>query len=337
LHWHMTDDFAFPVSLPGFPELAAKGALSPNAIYSPETVRDLVAYAKARGVKILPELDIPGHTTSWFYAHPELMGDAVNSTDPTRPETYDFLKAVINDTIHLFQTNIIHLGGDELADAWNTAPINQWMKTNNMYSHADLVQYWVGKINNIGQELGVTIIMWEDFLPSLKGTLSAVYPNIEWQIWMKSSADAADFASSNPNTIFATDFYLDHLDKTWTVLYSNGQRLVSNSNQNIAGGEACMWGEWVDDSNILSRTWPRAAAVAETLWSHPSNTAGGPSGALLRLAKWRCRMKEYFGYTFIEPLGQVRVSEPEIEMTWHTDKSQWYCPETDLASTNSTR
>ena len=330
LHWHMTDDFAFPVSLPGFPELAAKGAFSSKTIYSSATVRDLVKYANERGVKILPELDMPGHTTSWFYSHPELMGDALNATDPTRPETFDFLKAVINDTVNLFQTKFIHLGGDELDKAWDTAPIIEWMKANNMKTHADLVQYWMSKIDKIAQDLGITVILWEDFIPSLKESFRNDYPNIRWQMWMKSTSDSAVFASSTPHTIFSTNFYLDHLDKKWPNLYTFGQEISNQALDVLGGGEACMWGEWVDDTNILPRTWPRAAAVAETLWSHPANTAGGPSVALLRLAKWRCRMIEFWGYNFIEPLGQVSVSDPEIEMTWHTDKSQWHCRETDL-------
>ena len=328
LHWHLVDDFGFSVSLPSFPELASKGAISQYAIYTPATVRELIAYARARGVIIMPELDIPGHSSRWFLSHPELMGIAENGIDPTRPETYEFLKLVIADTVDLFQTNVIHLGGDELYDAWSTAAINVWMKSNSMYSHSDLVHYWLTKMNDIAKDLNITVIMWEDFLPLVKAW-SGQYTHIKWQMWMRSSGETA--AVALPNKVFSTDFYLDHIDKNWVHFYEKGRDFAKNANGNIAGGEACMWGEWVDDTNILQRTWPRAAAIAETLWSHPDNTQGGFGTALLRLVKWRCRMMEFFGYKFIEPLGQVTPSNPEIPMTWGTDQSQWWCPETDFA------
>ena len=327
LHWHLTDDHSFPIWLPSIPELADKGAYSPRAIYSPESVREIVAYANDRGIKILPEIDVPAHTVSWFKSHPELTGMANDVMDPTSPITYNFIREVVNDVVDLFNTKVIHLGGDEVDNAWNTRGINDWLERNKM-TPSDLIHEWIRGIHEIAVKLDIRVIMWEDFLERIDDSAATVkekYPRISWHMWKRSWPKTQEFSATNQGTIFSSSFYLDHLDLKWSDLYSVDLR--EDASAKMAGAEACMWGEWVDESNVLQRTWPRAAAVAERLWTQ---TQEDFSTATKRLAKFRCRMREFWDHRFIEPLGSARADKPDEEWSTHTDKAQWYCPEADL-------
>jgi hexosaminidase len=328
LHWHLTDDHSFPLSLPRYPELAQMGAYSPRAIYSEASVRDIVQYAYKRGVKILPEVDVPGHTDSWFKSHPEWSGIADGVLDPTRNETYIVLENIFGDIKELFKTPVIHIGGDEVDNGWNTPGINAWLKKQSM-SQSGLIVHWLSKMHAIATNLKITFIMWGDFVNKIPEVDSSKYPQIKWQMW-ESYWDwtrTREFAETHrTGTLFSTDFYLDHLELDWTKLYSVDLGIDRPSG--IDGAEACMWGEWVDESNVLQRTWPRAAAVGELLWS--PKQSGGFASATMRLAKWRCRLREFWDYKFIEPVGQARVASPDNEWKWNTDKAQWYCPESDL-------
>jgi hexosaminidase len=331
LHWHLTDDHSFPLSLPFFPDLAQMGAYSSRAIYSPDSVRDIVQYAHERGVQILPEIDVPGHTVSWFKARPEYKGKASDVLDPTRVELYADLEAIFADVKELFKTPFIHIGGDEVDNGWDTADIQEWVADQQKTQPGfNLIVYWLDKMHSIATNLDITFIMWGDFVSKIPQVDLRLYPRIKWHMWQSSWgwAETSKFATTNSGTIFSTDFYLDHLELDWTKLYSVD--LGSEPPIGVAGAEACMWGEWVDESNVLQRTWPRAAAVGELLWS-PRQDGGFPS-ATMRLAKWRCRMREFGGYRFIEPVGPARVNNPAEKWKWGTDKAQWYCPESDLVN-----
>ena len=112
MHWHIVDSQSFPCGSDRFPQLAQKGAYSPRAIYSPEDMRDLVAYARLRGVRIMPEWDIPGHG-SWGKGMPSIMGcDIV--LDPTQNATYDFLNTFFSEMMTIFTDEYVFLGGDEV-------------------------------------------------------------------------------------------------------------------------------------------------------------------------------------------------------------------------------
>jgi hexosaminidase len=284
----------------------------------------------------MPEIDIPGHTLSWFKSHPELQGMAKEAIDPTNEKSYEFIERLLKSVSHLFETRVIHLGGDEFLSAWDTPGIQSWMEANNIPTKADLIIYWLNRVNRIAKKLELKVWMWEDYLSVVPKDMldqhKEDWSQIRWQMWQKNLHDSEFFGRDYGRpVIFSTDFYLDHLQLDWSALYSVPMRSVNGGG--VMGAEACMWGEWVDDSNFISRVWPRAAAVAEALWTAPSEAVA--SHATMRLAKWRCREKEIFGHDRIEPVGQVSVDNPSKQWIWHTDKSQWYCDETDLVRGSS--
>lgn len=134
LHWHIVDSQSFPCGSDRYPLLAAKGAYAPKAVYSPNDMRELVAYAKLRGVRVMPEWDIPGHG-SWGKGMPSVMGcDIV--LDPTQDATYTFLNAFLSEMMTIFEDEYVFLGGDEVqASCWDQNPaIVKWLHQKNMTS-----------------------------------------------------------------------------------------------------------------------------------------------------------------------------------------------------------
>ena len=328
LHWHIVDDHSFPLHLKSFPELSAMGAYSSRAIYSPSQIREIIEYAASRGILVVPEIDIPGHTESWMKSHPELQGDAQGAIDPTRDETYDFLKTILKEVKSLFSTDVfetsrprIHLGGDETWNAWDTPGIKRWMHDHGMDSKGDMVSYWLDRLDEVANDIGIEIMLWEDFLADQHKQRLGV----TWQFW-QSHLNNTGISLGQP-VVYSTQFYLDHLDLRWEELYAVNMTAAAS---NVVGGEACMWGEYVDRSNHFQRVWPRTAAVAERLWCGDKCSLDPSQTASARLSKWRCRMVEFMGYPHIEPVGQTPVAQPDQDWTWHTDKEQWYCGEHDL-------
>jgi hexosaminidase len=125
MHWHVTDAESMPIQSQRFPMLHEKGAFGPKAFYSTAQIEELVTYAAQRGVRVLPEFDMPGHNYAYFLGKPELMCECPNtlapistefwkaSFDPTNPELYDFLDAFLGEMTSRFPEQILHLGGDE--------------------------------------------------------------------------------------------------------------------------------------------------------------------------------------------------------------------------------
>jgi hexosaminidase len=169
LHWHIVDMQSFPCGSDKYPQLAEKGAYSSNAVYSTSDMRDIVAYGKARGVRIMPEWDIPGHG-SWGKGMPEIMGcDIV--LDPTNMSTYDFLNTFFGEMMTIFEDEYVFLGGDEVDyTCWDANPkIASWLKKNNMSSY-QLQQYFWAQVK-------------ERVLPvSLKGRTISIWENDKLQI-----------------------------------------------------------------------------------------------------------------------------------------------------------
>jgi len=147
LHWHITDSQSFSFESKSFPELTRLGAYGDEYVYSETTVRELVEYARIRGVRIIPELDAPAHvgegwqfapgTVLCFKAKPWrefCLEPPCGQLDPTNDQVYDILGGVYTDMIRAFNSTFLHMGGDEVNfNCWNSSQtIQKWLEARNL-------------------------------------------------------------------------------------------------------------------------------------------------------------------------------------------------------------
>ncbi|KAJ0176837.1 hypothetical protein K1T71_008016 [Dendrolimus kikuchii] len=306
LHWHIVDDQSFPYESRSFPDLSRLGAYNKLMIYEVKDINMIIDHAKHRGVRIIPEFDVPGHTRSWGVAFPNILtkcynGDKViglGPMDPTKNTTYKLLHGLISEVQSLFPDRYFHVGGDEVdLDCWKSNPdIVEYMKQNNLTSAAQLHALFMRNVIPLLGNKSLPIVWQEVFdenVPLSPYTIIQVWKGY-WQ------SEIIRILSAGHKVIFSSAWYLDHLKSggDWVEFYSTNPRKMAawyDSDidvSNIVGGEACMWGEVVDDNNVMSRIWPRASAVAEKLWS--SETPDHPDNMVYRrLEEHACRMNRY--------------------------------------------
>jgi hexosaminidase len=264
-----------------FPKLHQLG--SDGHFYSQADVRRIVDYARDRGIRVVPEFDVPGHTTSWFVGYPELAsargpfqierkwGIFEPTLDPTRDEIYTFLDGFIGEMAALFPDEYFHIGGDEVLDAeWLHNPaIQAFSKKNGLKNSAELHAYFNRRVQAVVRKHGKKMIGWDEVLsPGLSNDTVI-------QSW-RGQQSLADAARKGYRGILSYGYYLDHMDSSafhYSIDPLSGEASQLNSEQaaHILGGEACMWSEYVTEETVDSRLWPRAAVVAERLWS-PAST-----------------------------------------------------------------
>jgi len=276
-HWHLSDDQGFRAESKRFPKLQQLG--SDGLFYTQDQIRDVIASAHERGIRVVPEFDVPGHTTSWLVGYPELAsapgpysierrwGVFDPALDPTRESTYEFLDVFIGEMAALFPDSYFHIGGDEVTGKqWmSSARIRAFMRKHGLKTADDLQAYFNGRLQKIVAKHGKKMEGWDEILrPDLP-------KNVVVQSWRgpKSLRDAARQVFP---AILSAGYYLDHMEpasKLYSVDPVSGDAAALSGEQKarILGGEIAMWGEFVSPENVDSRIWPRAAAVAERLWS----------------------------------------------------------------------
>ena len=279
LHWHLTEDQGFRVECKTFPKLYKDG--SNGQYYTRQQIREIIKYANDRGIRVVPEFDMPCHTTSWFVGYPRYasapgpykiqdhFGVFNPVFDPTKKPTYRFLNKFFKEMTKLFPDPYMHIGGDENNGVqWNRNPhIQKFMKDHDMKTDMELQTYFINKVSHILQKYGKKTIGWDEILePGVPK--SAV---IESWRGKKSLYKAAE---QGHGAILANGYYIDLL-KPASHHYLNdpippGENLPDSVKKNILGGEATMWSELVTPFTIDSRIWPRTAAIAERLWSPDS-------------------------------------------------------------------
>jgi hexosaminidase len=276
-HWHLSDDQGFRVESKRFPRLQAAG--SDGNYYTQDEIRHIVAYARDRGIRVIPEFDIPGHTQSWFPGYPELSSEPGQYTigrtwgvydpvmDPTVESTYQFLDTFLGEMTQLFPDPYFHIGGDEVnGRAWNRSErIKAFAKDHNLDGPHGLQVYFNQRLLKILDRYGKIMVGWDEILhPDLPA--AAVI-----QSW-RGPKSLADAAAKGHRGILSSGYYLDHLSSA-SLHYSvdpldgPAAQLTPEQMALILGGEACMWAEYVNAETVDSRIWPRMAAIAERFWS----------------------------------------------------------------------
>jgi hexosaminidase len=278
LHWHLSDDQGFRAESKVFPKLTGLG--SDGMFYTQAEIRDVIAYAHDRGIRVMPEFDIPGHSRSWFLGYPELssgpgpytLEDGDPIMDPTRETTYKFLEKFIAEMAKLFPDAYFHIGGDEVdGKQWNANPqIQAFIHAHGMKNNQDLQAYFNQRLQKIVARNHKTMVGWDEILhPDLPKTI-VVH---SWR-GQKSLAEAA---KQGYNGLLSYGYYLDLMwpaARHYAVdpMSGEGANLTPEEQKRILGGESCQWAEWVTPENVDSHIWPRNGAIAERLWSPQSVT-----------------------------------------------------------------
>lgn len=279
LHWHLSDDQGIRVESHVFPELQRRG--SEGEYYTQAQIRAVVAYARDRGIRVVPEFDMPGHSLAFVAAYPWLASapgpyrvldrvggyDAV--LDPTRERTYRFIDRFMGEMTRLFPDPYWHIGGDEVVGrAWNqSARIAAFKQRHHLKDNAALQAYFNQRLARIVTRHHRRMIGWDEVLhPDLpRGTVVQSWRGTKYL----GQATAMGFQG-----ILSAPYYLDAM-KPADVTYladplPTNVGLTPAQAALVLGGEACMWAELVSPATIDSRLWPRLAAVAERFWSPAS-------------------------------------------------------------------
>src|ERR1700693_4336967 len=277
LHWHLSDDQGFRVESKKFPKLTQAG--SDGMFYTQADIREFSAYAHDRGIRVMPEFDMPGHTRSWYLGYPELSSGAGPYTlegggidpimDPTRESTYKFLEKFIAEMAKLFPDAYFHIGGDEVdGKQWDANPkIQEFIHGHGMKNNQDLQTYFNQRLEKIVAKNHKTMVGWDEILhPDLPKTIVV-------QSW-RGQASLAAAAKQGYRGLLSYGYYLDLM---WPAarhyaidpMADAAATLTPEENKLILGGESCQWAEWVTPENIDSHIWPRNAVIAERLWSPP--------------------------------------------------------------------
>jgi len=276
-HWHLSENQGFRVESKKYPKLHELG--SDALYYTQDEIRDLVAYARDRGIRVVPEFDMPGHSTAWFVGHPELAsgqgpyaierkwGIFDPAMDPTNEKVYKFLDDLIGETARVFPDHYFHIGGDEVnGKEWDANPkIQVFMKAHGIKNNEALQAYFSGRVQKLVTKHGKTVIGWDEVL------VEGVPKDIVIQSW-RGQASLAKAAKQGYRGILSNGYYLDlgwSAARHYAVdpMSGDAANLSLQEKQRILGGESCMWAEYVNPENVDSRIWPRNAAIAERFWS----------------------------------------------------------------------
>ena len=279
-HWHLSDDQGFRAESKIYPKLTGLG--SNGEFYTQDQMREVVEYARARGIRVVPEFDIPGHTVSWMVAYPQIAsskgpfhlpdvaGIHDEALDPTRESTYVFLNRFIGEMTKIFPDAYFHIGGDEVnGEVWTSNPrIASFMKRKGFEKPSQLQTYFSQRVVRIVELHGKKPIGWDEVL------VPGLPKNVLVQSWRGVDSLAAG-ARQGYRGILSAPYYLDGMKTNETHYLADpipaDTTLTAEQQKLILGGEVCMWAEQLDERTIDSRIWPRTAVMAERFWSPQSD------------------------------------------------------------------
>lgn len=233
-------------------------------VYLQDDVAKVIEYARLRGIRVMPEFDTPGHTRSWGVSHPELLTQCMGEyegklgpMDPTKPQVYDFLEQLFQELVDVFPDKYLHLGGDEVGfECWQSnTNISSYMIQNNITKYEQLEEVFIQKIVDMVDDLKANSIVWQEvYVNGVRLPRKTVV-----HVWTGDRFRLLDqITREGRPALLSSCWYLDHLSTggDWKKFYMCDPHDFSGSEEQrrlVLGGEACMWSEVVDNSNILQR------------------------------------------------------------------------------------
>jgi hexosaminidase len=313
-HWHLTDDHGWRIEIKQYPRLTEVGAwrsgggfgFDPHAtsaygpdgryggFYTQNDIREVVKYAAARHITIVPEIEMPGHSSAALAAYPQysctggpfepaMTAGIFNGIyDPADEATFRFLAGVLAEVIRLFPGNYIHIGGDEVPkDTWkNSADCQALMRREGLKNEEELQSWFIRRIEKIVNARGRSIIGWSEIL---QGGLARNAAVMDWIGGAKEAAGAGHNVVMTPTAYCYFDFYQssNHAAEpkapTWggplTLEKVYGYdpmpaNLPPELQAHILGAQGNMWTEQIPNfKQVEYMFFPRACALAEVTWS----------------------------------------------------------------------
>lgn len=297
--------------------MSTLGAFPPSALhqYTVGQVRSVIDYARARGIRVMPEFDTPGHSSSWGAAMPQLLTQCYDNEsqpivdknynapfDPTHESLYAFLAQLFQEIFDRFPDTYVHLGGDEVDfTCWKSNPqIRTWMANQNYGDdYAKLQSYYQARLlktlNATKSANQHEFVVWQEVFDNGAKLNNQSIVHV-WYVDERWHNKMAQVTAAGFKALLSSCWYLNLIryGEDWVDYYKCDPHNFNGTDAQkrlVVGGEVTMWSEYVDGTNLLSRTWPRAAVVAERLWSNASSTQD-VDDARMRLRSQRCRMIE---------------------------------------------
>lgn len=218
-HWHLTDDQGWRFASERYPRLQQQA--SDGQFYTVQQMKELVAYASQRGIRVVPEIDLPGHASAIAVAYPELIsapgpyqmqrgwGVHQPTLDPGNEQVYQFVDALIGEMAAIFPDPYLHIGGDEVDPAqWKSSPdIQAFMRKNNLEDTHALQAYFNQRLELILEKYQRRMVGWDEiYHPSLPRTIVI-------QSWQGPDSLGAS-AQDGYQGVLSTGFYLDQPQST---------------------------------------------------------------------------------------------------------------------------
>ncbi|MFN8139938.1 MAG: family 20 glycosylhydrolase [Fimbriimonadales bacterium] len=346
-HWHLVDDGGWRIEIKKYPKLTSIGAWrtelpvvwdyskmefpGPDSgkklyggFYTQKQIREVVAYAMARHITVVPEIELPGHNLPAMIAYPETgcnieKGEGrpyrVNAYCAGKEGTFQFLEDVLDETMELFPSKIIHIGGDEVDKYyWARCPdCAKRLATEGLKDLNELQSYFVRRIENYLNKKGRTLMGWDEIL---EGGLA---PNAMVMSWRGEAGGIAAAKSGHTVVMSPTSHcYFDYSYDGTSTKHVYGyepvpKELTAEEGKLVLGAQANVWTEWIPDFNrVETMIFPRMLAMAEVLWTPKS---------LHDFENFSQRLQPYYG-DFVKRGIDFYVEPPttEVGLIYFSDK-----------------
>jgi len=340
-HWHLTDDQGWRIQIKRYPKLTQVGGTRVGdngkpygGYYTQDQIRDIVKYAAARHIIVIPEIEMPGHALAALAAYPQysntggpfkprtVWGVENNVYNPANDSTYSFLSHILDEVCALFPSKYIHIGGDECPKIrWQESPQCQLlMKKEGLKNEDELQSYFVKRMEKIVAEKGRKIIGWDEIL---EGGMAPSATIMSW----RGEQGGIDAANAGHDVIMTpgSSLYLDHYQGSplcetvkiggLTTLqqvyayYPIPKAISPAMAHHVLGLQGNLWSEYLYTPNEFDyQLFPRALAVAEVGWTQPQNK--DVRDFIRRLDDQQIRMDEHhIDYYIPMPEGNLNYME----------------------------